>query len=257
MRLPTPSLVSPLIAALLLASSVPALADTPAFDRPGIAFSTTTLPAGTYSWEQGLPDVTRTRGDGITQTQYSADSTLRAGLASNIELQLAWAPFNHLRSRGNGSSTSDDGAGDLGIAFKAVLPDPAAGWSWAALGGVTLATGSTPFSNSHTQYSLATTVQRALGDTQALAFYADVDESDGDVALTLSPSWNIALGERLGGFVEAGYTHAEHADDDVVAGGGLTWMASDIVQLDVYADFGLTPESTDLQAGIGISVFIE
>ncbi|MGH8447554.1 MAG: transporter [Solimonas sp.] len=234
-----------------------ARADTPAFDRPGIAFSTTTLPAGTFSWEQGLPDVTRSRDEGTTQTLYSADSMLRAGLAPNLELQLAWAPFNHLHQSGAGGTASDNGAGDLGLAFKVALPSGDERLSWAVLGGASFATGNTPFSNGHTQYSLGGTVQWALDDTQALAFYADVDESDGDTALTLSPSYSLALSERLGSFIEAGYTHASHADDDVVAGGGLTWMATPVVQLDVYADFGLTSKSTDLQAGFGVSVFIE
>ena len=36
----------------------------PAFDRPGIAFSTTTLPAGSFAWEQGLPDFEHSSGGG-------------------------------------------------------------------------------------------------------------------------------------------------------------------------------------------------
>ena len=53
--------------AALLAGMGSAQADTPAFDRPGIAFSVTTLPAGTVSWEQGLPDLSRNRDEGITR----------------------------------------------------------------------------------------------------------------------------------------------------------------------------------------------
>ena len=52
----------------LLACMGVAQAETPAFDRPGIAFSVTTLPAGSLSWEQGLPDLSRDRSDGITES---------------------------------------------------------------------------------------------------------------------------------------------------------------------------------------------
>jgi len=40
-----------------------------------------------------------------------------------------------------------------------------------------------------------------------------------------------------------------------VAGGGLTWMASNTVQLDIYGLHGLTSRSTALQAGVGVSVY--
>ena len=41
----------------------------------------------------------------------------------------------------------------------------------------------------------------------------------------------------------------------VVAGGGVTWMVAPTVQLDLSANVGLTTDSTDLQAGFGISMF--
>jgi len=58
----------------------PACADIPAFDRPGIAFSPTTLPAGSFAWEQGLPDFQRDRADGVTQRAYSASTRWRYGV---------------------------------------------------------------------------------------------------------------------------------------------------------------------------------
>jgi len=57
-----------------------AQADVPAFDRPGIAFSTGTLPARSVTWEQGLPDFARTSDGGTDSTLYAFDSTLRVGL---------------------------------------------------------------------------------------------------------------------------------------------------------------------------------
>ena len=57
-------------ATILLGSGTPALADDPAFDRPGIAFSPSTLAARAWAWEQGLPDFQQDRVDGVTEDAY-------------------------------------------------------------------------------------------------------------------------------------------------------------------------------------------
>lgn len=232
------------------------LAETPAFDRPGIGFSTTTLPPATVAWEQGMPDMTRTDDGGLTQTQYSADTLLRIGLAEKLELDLSLAPHNYQRSEGLIATTDEEGAGDTGLALKYALPDIGENLSWAILGGATFATGNEPFTNGHTLYSLGVSLERSLGDDRSLAFYGNIDSAAGDTALTFSPSYSFALNDCLDAYFELGYTHAEDDGEDIVAGGGITWMVAETVQLDLYADFGLTADSTDL-AGFGFSVFFD
>lgn len=241
--------------AALLAGMGSAQADTPAFDRPGIAFSVTTLPAGTVSWEQGLPDLNRDRAEGITQTEYSAGSLLRVGLTENLELQVGHAAFNVLRTTGAGGSLRKHGAGDTSFALKMALPSLGQQLEWALLGSATLATGNAAFSAGDTAYALGATLEWSLDERSALAFYANVETLEGETTLSLSPSYSVALNDDLGLFAEAGYTRTRHLPDDVVAGGGVTWMVAPTVQLDLSANVGLTSESTDLQAGFGVSVF--
>jgi hypothetical protein len=86
------------------------------------------------------------------------------------------------------------------------------------------------------QYSLGATVGSSLGEQQSLAFYANVDLLEGQSTWTASPSWGIALADSVGAFIETGYQFGSAQDqtDKAVAGGGLTWMVTPLVQLDVY-----------------------
>lgn len=249
-----------LLAALALLACtgvVQAQTQTPAFDRPGIAFSVTTLPAGSAAWEQGLPDLSRDRADGITQSTYSANSLLRIGLADRLELQLGHAAFNLQRNRGGGQSRREHGAGDTSLALKATLPALGDNLEWALLGSATLATGNAAFSAGDTAYALGATVEWSLDERRALAFYANAQTLDGETTLSFSPSYSVALNDAVSVFAEAGVTRSRHTADDVVAGGGVTWLVAPRVQLDLSANVGLTSASTDLQAGFGLSVFFE
>ena len=242
-------------AATLLACAGVAQAETPAFDRPGIAFSVTTLPAGTVSWEQGLPDLIRDHEADSTYSRYSAGSLLRVGLTENLELQVGHAAFNALRVSGNEESLRTHGAGDTSVALKLALPALADKLEWALLGSTTLATGNSAFTAGDTAYALGVTLEWSLDQRSALALYANAESLDGETTLSFSPSYSFALNDDVGLFAEAGYTRTRHLPDDVVAGGGVTWMVAPTVQLDLSANVGLTTDSTDLQAGFGISMF--
>jgi hypothetical protein len=244
---------SSLIFFLLLAASK-AFADTPAFDRPGIAFSTQTLPAGTVAWEQGLPDVVHDNQDGTDLTLYSADTRIRVGLTPSVELQIADALYNEQRTEAEGVITHDHGYGDLTVSIKLSLP-PTQRFSYALLGSVSLANGQQPFTNGAQQYSVAGSISWHLDDDHSIGFYAGAMRSGDDNIYTLSPNFGWSLTSSLSAYVEAGYTFGDHIDKNEVAGGGLAWMVSNTVQLDIYGLGGLTAASTNLQAGFGVSVF--
>jgi len=244
------------LAALLTAGC--AQADTPAFDRPGIAFSTTTLPRGGVSWEQGLPDFQRDDG-GVRSTQYSAATNLRIGLADGVEIQLSGSPFNTTRTRG---APSEHGAGDSGVALKLALPSQAGKFSWALLAGATFGTGARGFTarsitDNGTQYSVATTLGYDVSDAVSSALYFAVNRLDGETTYAWSPSLGFAIDARFGAFVEAGFEHPEGGPSTRVAGGGFTWMAAPRLQLDLSMDFGLNDAAPDVQGGVGFSLYFE
>ena len=241
------------------AVTAPACADTPAFDRPGIAFSPTTLPAGSFAWEQGLPDFQRDRADGVTQRAYSASTRGRYGVSSRWELQLAAPLHEQIDTEGSGQAFTAAGAGDLSLAVKVGLTSGENNFNMAFLGVVSMPTASRDIGLESEQYSLGATVAWSLGEQQSLALYANVDLLDGHSTWTVSPSWSIALAESVGTYVEVGYQFASAQDqtDNAVAGGGLTWMVTPVVQLDTYGLVGLTRSSTDLAAGLGVSLFFK
>ena len=107
--------------------------------------------------------------------------------------------------------------------------------------------------NRASMYDVAELVGRTVKET--VARDANAESLDGETTLSFSPSYSFALNDDVGLFAEAGYTRTRHLPDDVVAGGGVTWMVAPTVQLDLSANVGLTSDSTDLQAGFGVSVF--
>lgn len=249
---------TPLIGAVvLLASPAIALAETPAFDRPGIAFSTTTLPAASVAWEQGLPDFEHVSGGGDRATLYSANTTVRIGLGERVELQLGSALYNQLDLRSGGVSTRERGFGDSSVAVKAVLPALPNGISWAVLGAVSFPSGERPFRADEPQYDLGTTLSVDLNDRVSAAVYVNATHDDGDLNWTLSPTLGFALNDTVGLFIEAGAFLNDSGPDSYVAGGGATWMLTPILQLDASANFGLNDDSPDVSGGIGFSVFFK
>lgn len=247
MRVATPALL------LLLAGT--AAADGPAFDRPGIAFAPSVLPTGGVDWEQGLPDLSRDRSDGVTTTLYTADTLLRAALTDRFELQLGTALANRMEVRDDSGTHRDDGRGDSSIAVKMAVPASSQRLSAAVIARVTAATGDAAFSGGTTQYTLGGSAGWSLPDGMSLGMFAQATRAGPQYTYTLSPSLGFAVSDNIGVFMEEGSTHVSQAGNSHIAGGGLTWMVTPTVQLDVSADRGLTRASTDLQAGFGISAF--
>lgn len=244
--------------ALFLGTACGALAEGVAFDRPGIAFSPSTLPAGTLSWEQGLPDWSRERDGGVELTTYTANSLLRVGLSEQWELQLGGAPYirAELRAPGLGRLRAR-GAGDSSIAVKYAVAGLGESVQWAFLGKMSAATGNSDFTSGRTQLAIGTAAGWALSDRHTLGLYANISRDADERVYTLSPSLSMALSERIGAYVEAGFSKSSEAPTESIAGLGLTVMATEALQLDLSADWGLNDASTDVIAGFGVSIYID
>ncbi|SHE80839.1 Putative MetA-pathway of phenol degradation [Microbulbifer donghaiensis] len=234
----------------------PVNAETPAFDRPGTGFSVTTLPAGTFAWEQGLPDASRDKSTGVTETLYRADALIRAGLLPNLELQISHSPYNYLRETGPERTRKTEGASGTGFSLKYALPDLGDTLSWAVLGGTTIDTGNTPFSPDDTIYSLGTSLEWQRQEDRSLSLYFNIDQSDSESTITISPSYSATISPCTGAYVELDYIHVE-GNSQMLIGGGITRMVTETVQLDLYSNIGLNSNSADWQAGFGFSVFFE
>ena len=246
------------LAAIMVFGAGNSLAEGVAFDRPGIAFSPSTLPVGTVSWEQGLPDWSRDSESGVKVSAYAANSMLRVGISEQWELQLAGSAYNRAEVRIPGlARIRETGAGDSSIAFKYALAGMGDSFEWGFLGKVSAPTGNAAFSSGRTQVAIGTAAGWALSDRHTLGLYANVSRDSDERIYTLSPSFSVAVSERVGAYVEAGFSKSSESATESIAGLGLTVMASDALQLDLSADWGLNDASTDVIAGFGLSLYID
>jgi len=241
-----------LLAVLALASGHAQADDAPEFDRPGIGFSTSTVGKHVIVWEQGLPDASRDRSDGLTTTTWTADTLLRVGLADTLELQLGAHSWGRLRLRGPGIRVQDSGGGDGSAALKWAPPLANEQLSVAFKAGASLPWGRAPLGDAGHDYDLGVTATWALPRDSSLAFYIDRQWGEGGSGWLFSPSYGFALRPQLSAYVEAGYgTGAQYMR---AAGAGVTWMVSPRVQLDASFLRGLDADTTDWQGGVGVSM---
>ncbi|MCU5783680.1 hypothetical protein MA04_02980 [Alcanivorax balearicus MACL04] len=246
-------------AALLLTGVAGSAYAAPAFDRPGAGFNPEVLAPGSMIWEQGLPDVTRNKEDGTTSTLYQYDSRLRLGLTDQLEVQFFGDPYRRMTTSGAGDV---DGPGNAGIALKMNIPTRNERASFGVMTSVEFNTGKAAFRNYGSDGKEARSVYLGvtggweLNDRQSVAAYLDVTRTDEDDVYTFSPSWQTTLDEDWALYLEYKVSFGDLDDEDHLAGGGVTWMVTDKLQLDLYSDFGITSDSTDYESGFGVSYLI-
>lgn len=231
-----------------------AWADAPPFDRPSFSFAPAVLPAGSFDWEQGLPDMERNSDGGVRTTTYTADTVLRYGLTTNVEVQLHASPWNRMTTRIGALHVSVEGTGDTALGIKWTPTLDSKTWTMAVLGLVSFDTGSSAFTNGHTVTSLGVAAGRDMGDGRSLGLYANVDHGAGQNTWTGSANFNFPIQGPFGGFVQVGRFAGGGASSSL-AGGGVTWLLHDCLQFDLGANFGLTNHSPDYQLGFGVSLF--
>lgn len=73
-------------------------ADNPGYDRLGYRLHPCGARRRSGTWEQGLPDWSLDRVDGVASRQASIDTLLRLGLEGPLELRPGVVPYDRLRS---------------------------------------------------------------------------------------------------------------------------------------------------------------
>lgn len=251
-------LVSGISGGVLLSLAVGAVAS-PAFDRPGTAFNPVLLEPGSLVWEQGLPDVTRDEVNNNTVTNYAYHSSLRFGVAKYLEVQLSGNPYQELKTSGNDSA---DGPGNFSLAVKTALPTQSDKVNVGLMASVEFNSGKPWFRNyggdgeEARSATFGITSSWQLTERQAFTGYLDITRIDKNDVYTFSPSWSFDINDSWGAFVEYKVSFGDLAHNDNLLGGGVTWLLTDKLQLDLYSDFGITDNSTDLEAGFGVSYAI-
>ncbi|WP_077441937.1 transporter [Rhodanobacter sp. C01] len=245
------------LAALLgwLGISQPVLADNPGYDRPGYGFTPVVLGTGDITVEQGLPDWSREQQDGVTSSQYSADSLFRIGIGGPLELQLGSSPWNSLRQTGAGTGYSRQGHGDTVLGLKLALPSPDQAFSWGLLGNVEFTDGAKAFRSNRRQYLLGAQFNLQADERNSLGLYLQDVRSGGIDSTTVAISDNYTLSKTLTLYAETALLHVPGQGSGTVAGAGLAWMLTPRVQLDAGFDRRLDGVAPTWQANLGVSIY--
>jgi hypothetical protein len=231
------------------------LADNPGYDRPGYGFTPVVLGPGDITWEQGLPDWSLTKQDGMSSSQYTADSLLRIGIGGPLELQLGSSPWNALRQTDHASVVRYRGHGDSSVGLKLALPSSVSSFSWGLLASVEFTDGAAAFRSERRQYLFGAQFSLQASERHALGLYLQEVRNGNLDSTTLAFNDNVSLGKTLALYVEAVVLHAPDQGDGTLAGAGLTWMISPRVQLDAGFDHRLGGVASQWQSNLGVSVY--
>src|SRR3954447_4142871 len=94
-------------------------------DRPGLGTPACTMDPGHGQLELGLGDWALTRQGGDREDDLATgDLLVRYGLGSNLEMQVGWTAYTHIRTRSGNAVTHQAGAGDMRIALRRNLHNP-------------------------------------------------------------------------------------------------------------------------------------
>jgi len=243
--------------ALVAASPSTALAQsTINTDRPGFTYSPLLMEPGRFQLELGIPSATIARGDGADSELWNAPSLLRYGVTRDVELRLGGTTWNRLVD--HGSTTSGLGDLELGTKFALGSREDSAP-KLAAIATVRLPTGDDDFTSSRVGCSLQFVGDWDLGDGNLLrgltgATYTPTSDSNSTTG-AIGTLLGHAFDDRRSGYVEIGwFPGIEDAVDAAIGGVGAAWLATDDLQFDVFADFGLNSGAPDATLGFGVSL---
>lgn len=227
-------------------------------DRPDHTESATTLPWRSMQVETGILyeyDQVK-RGLLITENSTLALATtlIRYGITRKIELRLG-GQIDFQRVTESGITNSYNGLAGLYVGTKIQLHKERRNLPGAALLiGANLPIGNKEIAPDKVEPDIILAAENTLSDQLSLGYnLGTVIINGSDVNLLYSASLGIALGRRLGAFVEL-YGYKEKAGDpNLLFDWGLTFLVQRNVQLDTSVGVALTEDAADWFLNAGFS----
>lgn len=249
------------LACMLFVTSTPAKADdadsgntAPSYDRPAFGFGTSALPAGGFAIEQGLPDWSLSKQDGVRTSQFMTDSLLRVGVGHGLELQVGSTPFNWLMQSAGGVSQRITGRGDTVLSVKIAPPSSNPAWSWAALGTVEFPDGADGLRLPQRAYTLGVTVAQQLNERTTLGYFAQWQRSGNHGTYQLAGNYGYAINKVWGVYGEMVGLH-QSGRSGALVGAGLTYLPNVRLQWDLSLDRGFVGTAPAWMAGLGVAFY--
>jgi hypothetical protein len=234
-------------------------------DRPGKGSPPCVLDKGRFQVEISGADAAFTRGGGVSIDDVSYGALeLRLGLASTVEGQMTWTPRVRGRTRSRGVVSTVSGTGDLGLALRWSLKNPAGdGVSIAAQPFVVAPTGAKGIGGDAWQGGVIVPVSVPLDTDWSLSLSPEMDVRPNASGSGRHAGYALAGGVgRAVGAVNLGAELWVDVDDDPA--GRVTKASFDLtaawtpkalkdVQLDASAYVGLNRKTPDLELVVGIA----
>lgn len=232
-------------------------------DRPAKANAVCTVPAGRIQVETSAIGWSLTETDGA-RTEFLAigASVVKLGLSERSDLQIGFTPHAEINTPG-GPQRRISGAGDVAVRYKHRLTGPDAPIQVAAIPFVKLPTAAGGLGNGKVEGGVAVPISFALfGPATAtlgpeLDVLADADGNGRHLALVNLVNVSAPVAPRLTvagelwtnlNFDPAGTVRQASFD------GAITYAVSDGLQLDLGANVGLTDETADFEAYVGVAL---
>lgn len=234
-------------------------------DRPGKGSPPCVLDRGRFQAELSGVDATLDKSGGVSTHDIAYGGLeLRLGLTSTLEGQLSWTPYERVRTKDQGVVSTASGAGDLGLALRWSLRNPAGdGLSVAVQPFVVAPTGAEGIGGGLWQGGLIVPVSIPLNGDWSLSLSPELDARPDADGAGRHAGYALAGGVgRMVGPVNLGAELWVDVDDD--PSGRVTQASFDLtagwtpktlkdVQLDASAYVGLNRRSPDLELVVGVA----
>lgn len=227
-------------------------------ERPGLATGTCVVAIGAVQTETSLVEWGRSKQGSEVTREYSIGATrLRFGISENADLQVAFTPFNHSKTSGDGSARS---VGDVFLGAKYHYFSNTK-IQLAALPFIKLPVAKEPIGNRKVEFGLLMPVDILLSELWSLTLTPEMDLNAnedrgghharmaiaGSIGLDIADDWTVALDGLFGTERDRSTTQ------DAAIGVSIAHQLRPNVQLDAEADFGLTSDAPDLRLGTGFA----
>ena len=234
-------------------------------DRPDQTETAVVVPVGTVQVEIGATLAIDEEGGERSETTGAPSTLVRYGVHPRFELRLEWPGWIEAEGRGAGGESRVSEAADPELGVKVALASAhGARPDMVLIAHVSLPVGGEPVGSPRADPSFRLSVAHTLSDRVGLGWNAGWEAAsfrdvNGDVhtltrfvytaclGFDLSARWG-AYTEFFGDLPAGDSAPAAHAFD-----GGVTFLVTPRVQLDLSAGVGLNARAPDRFVGVGIS----
>lgn len=232
-------------------------------DRPDTTESPYTVDAGHFQVEMSFVEFARDRTGPVDVDEVSAlPANLKAGLLSNLDIQLLLNPYLNVREKAAGRSTRGSGFGETTVRLKVnLLGNDGGGLALGVMPFVKFPTGRGSLGNDHVEGGVIVMMSAELpagfevGAMVETDFLRDADNRGYGTSILHTVSVGHEMWGPLRGYVEYAGTAPIGLGETYTAviGTGLTLGVGEDAQLDGGVNVGISDAAQDVRVFVGLS----